>query len=174
MEQTPWFERTFAPMADNGLLPGILERLEGTTPRIQYMLREERDDQLAIRLHDRWSVKEEIGHLGDLEELWLGRVDDFDEAKEILRSADLTNRKTHRAAHNKRPWQDLLADFTNQREVLIQRLRSLSSATLERQALHPRLRTPMRVIDLCYFLAEHDDHHIARIRRQLRSNYHSH
>ena len=100
MEQTPWFERTFAPMADNGLLPGILERLEGTTPRIQYMLREERDDQLAIRLHDRWSVKEEIGHLGDLEELWLGRVDDFDEAKEILRSADLTNRKTHRAAHN--------------------------------------------------------------------------
>jgi hypothetical protein len=30
-------------------------------------------------------------------------------------------------------------------------------------ALHPRLKTPMRIIDLFLFVAEHDDHHLARI-----------
>jgi hypothetical protein len=28
MRRTPWFERRFAAIDDNGLLPGILERLE--------------------------------------------------------------------------------------------------------------------------------------------------
>jgi|GEM_PF-4393916 len=31
-------------------------------------------------------------------------------------------------------------------------------------ALHPRLKTPMRIVDLAYFVAEHDDHHLSRIR----------
>ncbi|MBC8367786.1 hypothetical protein H8E52_10280 [bacterium] len=30
-------------------------------------------------------------------------------------------------------------------------------------ALHPRLKTPMRACDMLYFMAEHDDHHLARI-----------
>jgi predicted short-subunit dehydrogenase-like oxidoreductase (DUF2520 family) len=30
-----------------------------------------------------------------------------------------------------------------------------------RTSLHPRLKRPMRLIDLCFFVAEHDDHHLA-------------
>ena len=30
-------------------------------------------------------------------------------------------------------------------------------------ALQPRLKTKIRVIDLVFFIAEHDDHHLARI-----------
>ena len=30
MRRTAWFDRKFPPIADNGLLPGILERLAGT------------------------------------------------------------------------------------------------------------------------------------------------
>jgi len=30
-------------------------------------------------------------------------------------------------------------------------------------ALHPRLGTPLRLIDHALFVAEHDDHHLARI-----------
>jgi hypothetical protein len=29
--------------------------------------------------------------------------------------------------------------------------------------LHPRLKQPMRLVDHLYFVAEHDDHHLARI-----------
>ena len=35
MKRTPWFERKFDPIADNGLLPGIIERLEGTPARLK-------------------------------------------------------------------------------------------------------------------------------------------
>jgi hypothetical protein len=34
---------------------------------------------------------------------------------------------------------------------------------VQRTGLHPRLNQPMRVIDLILFIAEHDDHHLARI-----------
>ena len=35
--------------------------------------------------------------------------------------------------------------------------------------LDPRLRTPMRLIDLGFFVAEHDDHHLARITELLKT-----
>ncbi len=30
-------------------------------------------------------------------------------------------------------------------------------------SLHPRLNVQMRVVDMAYFVAEHDDHHICKI-----------
>jgi hypothetical protein len=36
-------------------------------------------------------------------------------------------------------------------------------------ALHPRLKIPMRIVDLAYFVAEHDDHHLATIRGMMTS-----
>jgi hypothetical protein len=36
-------------------------------------------------------------------------------------------------------------------------------------SLHPRLKTPMRTIDLFTFVAEHDDHHLAKITEIVRS-----
>jgi hypothetical protein len=33
---------------------------------------------------------------------------------------------------------------------------------------HPRLRRPLRLVDWLYFLAEHDDHHLAKAREILR------
>ena len=38
MSRTPWFERTFLALEDNGLLPGILERLDGTPHRLRALL----------------------------------------------------------------------------------------------------------------------------------------
>jgi hypothetical protein len=31
------------------------------------------------------------------------------------------------------------------------------------------LKQPVRVIDLCYFIAEHDDHHMAKINELIRN-----
>jgi hypothetical protein len=45
----------------------------------------------------------------------------------------------------------------------VERLAGWSPAEFERSALHPRLKQPMRAIDLCLFVAEHDDHHLARV-----------
>ena len=42
-------------------------------------------------------------------------------------------------------------------------LEALSPDQIRHTALHPRLEQPMTVIDLFFFVAEHDDHHLARI-----------
>jgi hypothetical protein len=45
----------------------------------------------------------------------------------------------------------------------VDRLGGIDAALFAESILHPRLRTPMRLVDHLYFVAEHDDHHLARI-----------
>jgi hypothetical protein len=58
----------------------------------------------------------------------------------------------------------LLERFERARRAFVSTLRRANGADLERSAQHPRLGTPMHLIDLVYFVAEHDDHHLARLR----------
>lgn len=92
----------------------------------------------------------------------------YDNGAVELHAADLENRRTHEAAHNDRPISDILADFSAARHGIVQRLARMSQSELARTALHPRLRQPMSVVDLCFFVAEHDDHHL-RPMDELRS-----
>ncbi len=62
----------------------------------------------------------------------------------------------------------LLRRFRDRREDLVARLEGLDDDVLTRTALHPRLRQPMSAVDLCFFVAEHDDHHLAAITERLR------
>jgi hypothetical protein len=39
----------------------------------------------------------------------------------------------------------------------------LTDEDLDKSSLHPRLMKPMKIIDLAFFVAEHDDHHLAQI-----------
>jgi hypothetical protein len=54
---------------------------------------------------------------------------------------------------------------------LVQQLEQLSEDAVEHAALHPRLGTAMNIVDLAYFVAEHDDYHLARISELLRGNF---
>ena len=112
----------------------------------------------------KWSVKEHIGHLIDLEDLHEGRIDDFLERKEALRAADMTNKKTHEADHNSKKVEELISEFFVKRKRFIDRLETLDDETLKSKAMHPRLQTLMRPVDLAFFTAEHDDHHLADVR----------
>ncbi len=161
MRRTPWFERQFAPIADNGLLPGILERLDGTPARLAALLA---TCAVTVGARPGWSPAQELGHLVDLEPLWLARVRDIADGRSDLSVADLTNRATHEGDHDRWPLVVLAGRFAAERMKLVTAVRALTPADLERSARHPRLGTPMRVIDLAYFVAEHDDHHMARLR----------
>jgi hypothetical protein len=50
----------------------------------------------------------------------------------------------------------------------VRRLDEYDATFVERTALHPRLKMKIRVIDLAFFIAEHDDHHLARISELIR------
>jgi len=161
MKRTPWFERTFPAVEDNGRLPGILERLEGTPHRLRALLA---GVDRSSEVQTGWSLAKEVGHLNDLEPLWLQRAGDIAEGKSDLTAADLSNRKTHQADHDQWPLSEHINRFERNRMALVSRLRAASADDLARASTHPRLRTPMRLVDLAWFVAEHDDHHLAQMR----------
>ena len=94
---------------------------------------------------------------------------DFLARRETLRAADMSNAKTNTAAHNEKELSQLLNGFAKRREDFIRRLRSLDDLTQQTKALHPRLRVLMKPVDLAFFTAEHDDHHLASIRLLINS-----
>ncbi len=162
--QTPWFERKFDFQFPLGLFPVILERLRGTVPRIEALIKNKTDEELSRKNNGAWSVKEQVGHLFDLEDLWFGRVEDFLSGKETLRATDITNAKTNNANHNEKTIAELISTFSSARNKLIQKVEKLDEATAATSSIHPRLQKPMRLIDSLFFVAEHDDHHLAKMR----------
>jgi uncharacterized damage-inducible protein DinB len=119
---------------------------------------------LTIRKDDAWSIQDHIGHLADLDELHDLRIDDYIAGLETLRQADLKNTKTWEAGHNKTQLEDLLKSFRSARKEFCDRLDSVGAEILVRESVHPRLNVSMRLVDMAYFVAEHDDHHLSCIR----------
>jgi uncharacterized damage-inducible protein DinB len=167
--QTPWIERKFEFNFPVGLFPVIVERLRGTLLQLESTIKNIPDEKLSVKKDGKWSVKEVVGHLFDLEELWNGRINDFLEHKQTLRAADMTNAKTTAANHNSKSIDELLKQFIDARNKLITRINDLDEATASLTALHPRLQTPMRLIDSLFFVAEHDDHELTKIRRLIQA-----
>jgi uncharacterized damage-inducible protein DinB len=163
MDRINWFDRKFDFSTNQNTLPTLIERLEGTPVRLAEKLRKIEPDRYKIKPDDKWSILEHVGHLSDLEPLWQGRLDDILNGEREMRPADLSNQQTHEANHNEQSPRDLLDDFLMLRQATINSLRKLKDEDVFRSALHPRLKTPMRVIDLFLFVAEHDDHHLAAI-----------
>ena len=163
MEQVKWFNRRFDFTTDQNIFPLIIERLRGTPVRLEEKIRNMSPAVLERRVGDTWSIKEHIGHLTDLEPLWQGRLEDILEGKEMLRVADLQNTLTNEADHNATPVHELLRRFRDVRNVTVGLLEELGEAQVFASALHPRLNSPMRTMDLFLFVTEHDDHHLVRV-----------
>lgn len=164
----PWFERRFTFDLPVSAAPGLLERLRGTPARVEDRLRGAEPARLTRRFEGHWSIQEHLGHLWDLEELWMTRVEDLASGRPVLHPADLENRRTHEAHHNERLLSELFTHFRAARTALVVQLEGADDADWLRSARHPRLDQPMRLLDLAYFIAEHDDHHLATISMLLR------
>jgi uncharacterized damage-inducible protein DinB len=163
MEQVKWFNRTFDFTTTQNIFPSIIERLAGTPARLEEKLKSIPPDILSVRIDNSWTIKENLGHLIDLEPLWQGRLDDILSGKMELRPTDLQNTKTTLANHDAKPVDELLSNFRKIRNQTIELISDLNEEQIFKSALHPRLKTPMRTMDHFLFVAEHDDHHLARI-----------
>lgn len=163
-----WVEREFEFNLPAGLFPCVVERLRGTPARLEELTRGLTHEELTAKPGGLWSIQEQAGHLLDLDELHEGRLEDYARGLEVLRAADMQNRKTEEAGHNAARLEDILAAFRVARLGFVRRLESLTEAEVAASALHPRLQKQMRVIDMAYFTAEHDDHHLASVSELLR------
>src|SRR5689334_23675593 len=123
-----WFDRKFHLSFPVELYPNILVRLRGTPARLEELVSKYSRGTLTWQQDGTWSIQENAGHLLDLEPLWLSRLDDFASGIEILRPADLSNRKTHEANHNTSDVQDILRQFRKARALLIERAENFDAA----------------------------------------------
>lgn len=163
MAQTKWFERRFDFGGAQNIFPSVLERLKGTPARLEEKMRSIDPSILTSRIGDTWSIQENIGHLSDLETLWQQRFDDIRSGRPELSPTDLQNRRTTEAGHDATPLPELLERFRRLRAQTVSMLEGIDETLVFRSAIHPRLKTPMRTQDLFVFVADHDDHHLARI-----------
>jgi uncharacterized damage-inducible protein DinB len=169
MKQVNWFERKFDFSSEQNIFPSIIERLSGTPARLEEKLRSISPAILNVSIHNSWSIKENIGHISDLEPLWQGRLEDILKNEKELRQTDLQNAQTTNANHNATEIQELLSHFRQIRNKTVSALAKLQEEDIFKSALHPRLKTPMRTMDLFLFVADHDDHHLARITELMKS-----
>ncbi|MFY9621991.1 MAG: DinB family protein [Pyrinomonadaceae bacterium] len=163
VDRTEWIKRQFKFELPLGMYGNVVERVRGTPARLEDLTSGLSQEVLTRRDGDKWSIQEQAGHLLDIGELEMKRLDEFEAGRDALSAADMTNQLTHEADHNANSIENILSAFRNERMTFVARLDSYDEEFVSRTALHPRLKTPIRVIDLAFFIAEHDDHHLARI-----------
>ncbi|MGB5287827.1 MAG: DinB family protein [Ignavibacteriaceae bacterium] len=167
MKKINWVDKKFQFDLSQDLYDSVLAMLKRTPDKIAQLVSSLPGELSRKRINDGWSIKENIGHLIDLEELHDGRIDDFLGGKEVLRAADMSNKKTEVANHNSKKINDLLEHLKIKREHFVKRLKHLDQENLLRKSIHPRLNQAMRPIDMAQFVLEHDEHHIQTIKELI-------
>ena len=163
----PWLEYRWDFGFPVGMYRAILERLRGTPARVKALVAGAAADRLVRRDGDHWSAQEHVGHLIAVERLWETRLSQLLAGATHLAAADMNNRATEASDLNRRPIDDIVAAIRTARAATLARLDALTIDDAARVAHHPRLNRPMRLVDLCFFAAEHDDHHLAMARAMV-------
>jgi len=163
-----WTDRRFDFTFPAGLYPEMIERVRGTPARLEDRICSLAAADLQRRDGEKWSIQENAGHLLDLESLVMERLNQYLAGATELHAADMSNRVTHEANYNSVPLASILGDFREQRTKIVARLDGLDGEMFARSALHPRLGVQMRLVDMIFFQAEHDDYHVARISELMR------
>lgn len=168
MPRWPWIERRFTFDFPPEKFPELLERWRGTPARVEERVAGLPRDVLTRREGVGWTIQENVGHLIDLGHLPTTRLRQILAGESVLAASDMTNRRTHEAGHNERDIGDLLAEFRADRMRGVAAFDAVAEQDWGRAALHPRLKQPMRIVDILYFDSEHDDYHLGRIGELIR------
>ena len=167
-ERYIWIDRKFDFVLPARMFPLTVERVRGGPARVEDIVRGLSNYTLTAKNGDAWSIQEQIGHLVDLEYLWLRRFEEIVAGISPLTAWEETNRATYEARYNEKNLETILKNLRAERLKFVQRLDEVSDEQIEKRGLHPRLQTQIRLIDLAYLVAEHDDHHLADITRLKR------
>jgi hypothetical protein len=100
----------------------------------------------------------------------MGRLDDYLSGTGGLRPADLSGKKTDQENYNTLEIKDILTQFTSRRSEYVQKLKNLDAELFSRSAFHPRLKQQMRLCDMLYFQAEHDQYHLEKIESLIKKS----
>ncbi len=158
MNTLRWFDRKMTLGYAPELLPFFLERLDGTAVRIEAKVKDLDDILLSTRVDGKWSIKQHIGHLSEVDAVANLRIREMLEGIPTMSPAVFEPKD-----YNPWPIAKVLLHFKAERTRNLETYRALDAKSLEKSALHPRLKVTMTPVDLAWFDAEHDDHHLVKI-----------
>src|SRR5499426_4100519 len=164
-DRPPWAQRKFSFVHPPWMLADFVERLRGALPRIDALLVGVDDSRAQLQLDGKWSIAQNIGHLSDVEELWQERLEDLKNGRKSYATAVGSRFQVLAERHQQRSVAETLGEFKARRSRLVEAFLQASPELQLSTAFHERLQVPMRLVDCAQFYAEHDDHHLIRIRR---------
>ena len=159
MKKLEWVEREFKFGLPVGMLPFFVERLKGTITRIESKVIGVSEEILSHKPDGKWSVKQNIGHLAEVDEIANKRIDEMIAGIPLMSPAVFEPQKDY----NQQSVHEVVAHFLRNRTKNIARYNELTQNDLKKSSLHPRLKVMMTPVDLAWFDAEHDDHHLVRM-----------
>ena len=165
--QTPWMHRRWSFDRPTELYPVVLSRLRGMPARAEQACRELDRAHAIAKQNGAWSIHQHLGHLIDLEELFVVRLDAYEAGADTLPAADMTNARSNTADRDTQPMSELLAGVRGARAATLDRVSKYPRDFFGRSAWHDRLGIHKRVVDTCEFFADHDDHHLAKIEHRI-------
>ena len=159
-----WAQRRFEFVHPPWMLADFVERLRGVVPRLTPLLEGMGEEAAHNQVEGKWSVAQNIGHLSDVEELWQERLQDLRQGRKTYTAAVGARFQELAKRHQARPVDAILAELEDRRSRLVDALAQAPPELQEATAFHERLQVPLRLVDCAQFYAEHDDHHLLRIR----------
>lgn len=154
-----WFDRKFNFGWPVSMLPFFLERLDGTFARLEFKTKDLTDEMLARQVDGKWSIKQNIGHLAEVDEIANKRIDEMVNGISPMSPAVFEPKYDY----NVQPIYEVLKYFRENRIKNLNKYKTIKEEDLLKSSLHPRLKLIMTPVDLAYFDAEHDDHHVVTI-----------
>lgn len=158
MSALRWFDRKMTFGLPKEMLPFYLERLDGTAARIEQKVRGLIDSQLSLRPDEKWSIKQHIGHLAEVDQIANKRIGEMRRGLDVMSPAVFEPQD-----YNPWPVEKVIAFFRATRNSNLETYRAIPENELLKSSLHPRLKVQMTPVDLAWFDAEHDDHHLVKI-----------
>jgi uncharacterized damage-inducible protein DinB len=166
MQEIPWFERKLTFWATKDMLPYFIERMSGTIVRIAEKVKNVPDNILSTKFNDKWSIKQNIGHLAEVDEINNRRIGEMIAGISPMSPAVFEPK----GDYNAMSIGAVLEYFNQTRKENIARYNQLTDDELSKASLHPRLKVMMTPVDLAWFDAEHDDHHLVKINFILKNS----
>lgn len=158
MNTLKWFDRKMTFGLPKEMLPFYLERLDGTLARLEKKVSGVPDSVLSSKPDGKWSVKQHIGHLSEVDGIANRRI------REMLDGVpEMSPAVFEPQDYNPWPMNRVLEQFREQRKANLDAYKAIPESGLLRSSLHPRLKVMMTPVDLAWFDAEHDDHHLVKI-----------
>src|SRR5579862_4970235 len=130
----PWFERNLKFGYTPEMLPFFLERLSGTIIRIEEKVKGVDDEILSKKIDNKWSIKENIGHLAEVDEVANRRIDEMITGVDVMSPAVFEPKD-----YNPWPIEKVVSLFKKNRTSNVSKYNSLSDDELKKSSMHPRL-----------------------------------